>query len=171
MDVEIAESDRQKIIRFCVHRQNKGIHGRIQKTDDSCYTFWTGAALCILTDEKLLNLESLSEFIKSCANPICGGIAKFPGTPPDPNHSFMSLGKFACLKILTKTILAGVGVLNEQVDPLFMLKPQLVQKLKVEVQKKSWISKLSFLPRLKDARQRIRRENAHKWPVQSIRWN
>ena len=104
MDVEIGESDRQKIIRFCVHRQNKGIHGRIQKTDDSCYTFWTGAALGLLTDEKLLNLESLSDFIKSCANPICGGIAKFPGTPPDPNHSFMSLGKIGCLLVFATNL-------------------------------------------------------------------
>ena len=88
----LGEKRRQRLIRFCVNRQSQGIHGRIQKTDDSCYTFWTGAALSLLTREKLLDLEALSKFISSCANPIGGGVAKFPGTPPDPNHSFMSLG-------------------------------------------------------------------------------
>lgn len=135
LNQEVDEISLQKIIRFCVHRQHQGIHGRIQKTDDSCYTFWTGAALSILTEEKLLNLDALDKFIKSCANPIGGGIAKFPGTPPDPNHSFMSL--------------AGVGVLNGQVDPLFMLTPVIVDKLHT-------------------IRERVYRDHNHRWPVQSI---
>merc|ERR1712150_126831 len=113
-----------------------GIHGRIQKTDDSCYTFWTCAALSLLTREKLLDLDALGTFIASCANPIGGGVAKFPGTPPDPNHSFMSL--------------AGVGVLNGQVDPLFMMRPELVEMLEA-------------------FRARNRQLHAHrKWPLESI---
>ena len=41
----LTKSESARIARFCLNRQRKGIHGRPHKDDDSCYTFWTCAAL------------------------------------------------------------------------------------------------------------------------------
>ena len=97
----ISRDERQRIIRFCVNRQTQGIHGRPCKVDDSCYTFWTGAALKIVStedpylskEETLISNADVIKFLHACSDPIVGGVSKFPGTPPDPTHSFLALGK------------------------------------------------------------------------------
>ena len=69
--------------------------------DDSCYTFWTGAALKIVStedpylskEETLISNADVIKFLHACSDPIVGGVSKFPGTPPDPTHSFLALGK------------------------------------------------------------------------------
>ena len=99
----ISRDERQRIIRFCVNRQTQGIHGRPCKVDDSCYTFWTGAALKIVsaedpylsTGQTLISNADVIKFLHACSDPIVGGVSKFPGTPPDPTHSFLALGKFS----------------------------------------------------------------------------
>ena len=96
----ISRDERQRIIRFCVNRQTQGIHGRPCKVDDSCYTFWTGAALKIVSsedpylskEETLISNDDVIKFLHACSDPIVGGVSKFPGTPPDPTHSFLALG-------------------------------------------------------------------------------
>jgi len=119
----ISRDERQRIIRFCVNRQTQGIHGRPCKVDDSCYTFWTGAALKIVSsedpylskEETLISNDDVIKFLHACSDPIVGGVSKFPGTPPDPTHSFLAL--------------AGIGVLSNDVHPVYMLKNSLVDNV------------------------------------------
>ena len=135
----ISRDERQRIIRFCVNRQTQGIHGRPCKVDDSCYTFWTGAALKIVsaedpylsTGQTLISNGDVIKFLHACSDPIVGGVSKFPGTPPDPTHSFLALGQFSVTgePWFEKNILAGMGVLSNDVHPVFMLKNNLVENV------------------------------------------
>lgn len=141
----ISRDERQRIIRFCVNRQNQGIHGRPCKVDDSCYTFWTGAALKIVSasdpylenDDTLISNHDVIKFLHACSDEIVGGVSKFPGTPPDPTHSFLAL--------------AGMGVLSNEVHPVYMLKHSIVYNVdqirsRLHNQNKSNPTPLNLIP-------------------------
>ena len=73
--------------------QNLTFQGRPNKPDDTCYSFWVGAALSILSPSKWsqeLTLSS-SRFVFSTQDPIVGGLAKWPDQTPDPLHTCLGL--------------------------------------------------------------------------------
>merc|ERR1712130_20789 len=115
--LERAECER--IARFCVNRQLKGIHGRPHKPDDSCYTFWTSAALKLASPSLLIgrqiDIGEVVSFCTSCCDDVIGGVAKYPGNPPDPTHSFLAL--------------AGIGVIGNDVIPEYMLNRGVTKEL------------------------------------------
>jgi len=99
------------LVRWCVARQIKGMQGRPNKNEDTCYSYWIGGALSLLlqanasfennssnnndgeqqsVSDHLLDLTSLKEYVLSCQTDM-GGFSKTFGAAPDLLHSFYSL--------------------------------------------------------------------------------
>jgi geranylgeranyl transferase type-1 subunit beta len=76
-----------------------GVQGRIGKIPDSCYTFWVGASIKILTGKNLLN-EKIDIFLKLCYNEESCNFSKYPNGKGDPLHTLHSC---VGMKILTET--------------------------------------------------------------------
>jgi prenyltransferase beta subunit len=77
-----------------------GFNGRCNKECDSCYSFWIGASIDLLssfhlTDSSLMRSALLTHY----QNTVTGGFSKLPGYPPDIIHSFYST---AALSIATE---------------------------------------------------------------------
>lgn len=82
---------KDQLTDWCVKRQNVGFQGRIEKPEDSCYSFWVGGSLKLLGLVDLVNGVSCSRFLKSCEF-AAGGFQKFPDMPaPDLLHSYFSI--------------------------------------------------------------------------------
>ena len=41
----LSEKDVNRLIRWCINRQQSGFQGRPNKPVDTCYSFWVGATL------------------------------------------------------------------------------------------------------------------------------
>lgn len=114
----ISPKKRSKLIRWCIARQssNGGFHGRPNKPDDSCYSFWIGATLqvenqkwtqkinlClfelriiiiilqILNVLHFVDVEKIKEFTLSTQDEVIGGFGKYPDSLPDALHTYLSL--------------------------------------------------------------------------------
>lgn len=48
-DFSCISKTREDLIRWCVFRQRRGFNGRPNKPEDSCYTFWIGATLKVIS--------------------------------------------------------------------------------------------------------------------------
>jgi prenyltransferase beta subunit len=78
-------------------RHGNGVQGRVNKTVDSCYSFWVGGALTQLSPDYFtdgVNQQAIKEFILTkcaCAFEECIGFSKQPGDYPDILHSFYAL--------------------------------------------------------------------------------
>ncbi|KAJ1960161.1 Geranylgeranyl transferase type-1 subunit beta [Dispira parvispora] len=83
-------------MRWCVHRQQQGFHGRINKDDDTCYSFWVGATLSMLDSYHLIDIHAQRHFLLSTQRFI-GGFAKYPGEYPDPYHAYFGLTAFSMM--------------------------------------------------------------------------
>jgi geranylgeranyl transferase type-1 subunit beta len=82
---------RHELIRWCVFRQLRGIQGRPNKLQDTCYSFWIGACLYILGCKDVLDHNALDEFVLGCQSDL-GGFCKLEcNIYPDLLHSFYSL--------------------------------------------------------------------------------
>lgn len=67
-----------------------GVQGRVGKLPDSCYSFWVGASICMLTGKNLLN-ANIGHFLHICTT-TSGAYSKFPeSTNGDPLHTLHSL--------------------------------------------------------------------------------
>jgi geranylgeranyl transferase type-1 subunit beta len=102
--------DQDRIVHWLIQRQSMGFHGRINKPDDTCYSFWVGASLKIFKMENLINLELLEGFLQETISKY-GGYGKTPGTYPDVMHSYMGLAGLS---------LVGRHGLGESYAPLGM---------------------------------------------------
>ena len=93
--------DRERCLKWCSMRLNEGFNGRPDKKDDTCYTFWVGATLKLLNDDKeetsFANAEILHclDFVLSTQDGITGGLAKWPELSPDPLHTYLGLAGLA----------------------------------------------------------------------------
>ena len=81
-------------------RLREGFNGRPDKKDDTCYTFWVGATIKLLSedkDEQIANTQILHciEFVLSTQDGITGGLAKWPDISPDPLHTYLGLAGLA----------------------------------------------------------------------------
>lgn len=62
--------------------------------DDTCYSFWVGATLSILSKKQDWAASQISksvQFVLSTQDPIIGGMGKWPDSHPDPVHTHMGL--------------------------------------------------------------------------------
>jgi geranylgeranyl transferase type-1 subunit beta len=90
-NVSSLSSWRGDLIRWCVSRQVKGLQGRPNKHEDTCYSYWIGGTLRLLDCDHLLNRNLLDDFVLECQTDL-GGFSKLNGGyHPDLLHSFYSL--------------------------------------------------------------------------------
>ncbi|GMR37082.1 hypothetical protein PMAYCL1PPCAC_07277, partial [Pristionchus mayeri] len=90
----------QRLTRWAVYKQDRGFHGRANKTDDSCYAFWIGATLEMLNSFHLVDQHELRSFLYSVQFPPLGGFCKLHeiGGHPDLLHTYFSLAALSILK-------------------------------------------------------------------------
>ena len=116
-DGTISKSVKDQAIRWCIWRLNEGFHGRPNKPDDTCYTFWIGGALRLLVnsgDEIEPVIKAIAskshQFVLSTQDAIIGGMAKWPDmTSPDPLHTYLGL--------------SGMSLFLEPEDNIYCLLP------------------------------------------------
>ncbi|CAH0385452.1 unnamed protein product [Bemisia tabaci] len=87
------------LTRWCLFRQECGFHGRPNKPDDTCYSFWVGASLKILGAFDLMNVEENRNFILSTQDLVVGGFSKWMDSGPDPLHSCLGLCSLSLMKV------------------------------------------------------------------------
>lgn len=72
----------ESLKRWCVFKQVEGFAGRPNKDPDTCYSFWIGATLKLLSAHDLINQEKDVEFARSAEDGRTGGIAKYSYSYP-----------------------------------------------------------------------------------------
>ncbi|KAL1958797.1 hypothetical protein VTO42DRAFT_3916 [Malbranchea cinnamomea] len=86
-----------------------GFNGRLNKTADTCYSFWVSGSLAILDKISVVNAVANRNFLLEKTQHMIGGFGKCVDEPPDVLHSYLGL--------------ASLGLLGEQdldeVDPTF----------------------------------------------------
>ncbi|XP_037793002.1 geranylgeranyl transferase type-1 subunit beta-like [Penaeus monodon] len=99
LDSGLSNTQRQRLVRWLVSRLTEGgFQGRPNKRADTCYTFWIGASLKLLGCLDLLDISALRQFVLSTQDPITGGLAKYPDTPPDGLHTYLGISGLALLE-------------------------------------------------------------------------
>ncbi|XP_076066537.1 geranylgeranyl transferase type-1 subunit beta [Oratosquilla oratoria] len=87
-----SDTQHERLVRWLVLRQTDGgLQGRPNKPPDTCYTFWVGASLKLLDKLELIDKEELRQFVLSTQDPITGGLAKYPDSPPDGLHTYLGM--------------------------------------------------------------------------------
>ncbi|KAL3317737.1 Geranylgeranyl transferase type-1 subunit beta [Cichlidogyrus casuarinus] len=87
----------RRLIKWLLHLQSEGFHGRTKKSDDTCYSFFAGASLRILQSADLVNQDLVLEFHRSTWDPACKAFAKNSSATPDPMHAYLSLSGLSIL--------------------------------------------------------------------------
>lgn len=70
--------------------QPAGMVGRPNKKEDTCYSYWIGGTLHLLSSSHLMDGWALREYVLKCQSPY-GGFGKVVGAMPDLLHSFYSM--------------------------------------------------------------------------------
>lgn len=81
----------QGLLHWLIQRQVSGFQGRINKPQDSCYSWWIGSSLQMLGYFDMVETVHLKGFILSCQHFATGGFAKEPDHNPDALHTYFSL--------------------------------------------------------------------------------
>lgn len=71
--------------------QVNGFQGRPNKTVDTCYSFWIGAALRILGAFELIDYAENRAYIMETQDSVVGGFSKWPQSTTDPFHTYFGL--------------------------------------------------------------------------------
>ena len=71
-------------------QQPAGMVGRPNKKEDTCYSYWIGGTLHLLSSSHLIDGWALREYVLKCQSPY-GGFGKVVGAMPDLLHSFYSM--------------------------------------------------------------------------------
>lgn len=86
------------IVHFLASRQTSnldcpklvGVQGRLGKLPDSCYSFWVGSSICLLTGKNLLS-PFIGNFLDICLTSV-GAYSKYPEMKMgDPVHTLHSI--------------------------------------------------------------------------------
>ncbi|CAO1623854.1 unnamed protein product [Parajaminaea phylloscopi] len=92
---------RRRLISWLTSRQcdcdqvgHGGFNGRISKGKDSCYSFWCGASLAVLSSHHLIDVQANVTHLLGLQT-VMGGIAKTADDHPDAMHSYLSLAALA----------------------------------------------------------------------------
>jgi geranylgeranyl transferase type-1 subunit beta len=89
--------DKSQAIHWCISRQHEGFHGRVNKPDDTCYSYWIGSALDILGHANLIDTITMERYLEKTKSKY-GGYGKTPDAYPDLMHSYMGLAGLAIVK-------------------------------------------------------------------------
>ncbi|XP_014771199.1 geranylgeranyl transferase type-1 subunit beta [Octopus bimaculoides] len=81
----------ERLKRWCVMRQQVGFHGRPNKPDDTCYSYWIGATLKLLNIFELTNFTQNRLYMMDTQKEAIGGFAKWPNQSPDLLHSYFGV--------------------------------------------------------------------------------
>ena len=110
-----------------------GLNGRPEKQADVCYSWWILSALSIMGRVGWINTSKLGQFILNCQDDDDGGIADRPQDMPDVYHTFFGLCGLSLIGHLGK-IGGKEGRKYREVDPVFALPTDLVQRLGLKAQ-------------------------------------
>jgi geranylgeranyl transferase type-1 subunit beta len=92
LDQVMDDKWKSDLIYWCVHRQVRGMQGRPNKKEDTCYSFWIGGTLRLLQKDDLLDHGALQHYILSNQHTKIGGFCKCREAPyPDILHAFFSI--------------------------------------------------------------------------------
>lgn len=92
----------RQLVQWLVSRQQPdgGFNGRVNKMSDTCYSFWVGASLAMISKHSvkaeclplsLVDKQAAVDFLLKQQHPIVGGFVKTQGSMPDPLHSCLGL--------------------------------------------------------------------------------
>jgi geranylgeranyl transferase type-1 subunit beta len=81
---------RERLIKWLVDRQQIGFQGRVNKPDDTCYSFWIGATLVMLGAYHLIDTKLLCAYTIGCQKKQ-GGFAKWTDQYQDVLHTYFGL--------------------------------------------------------------------------------
>ena len=93
----LSRKQKRKLVRWCCQRLDEGFTGRPNKPSDTCYSFWVGATLKLLSmDQSAEDVEVLIErsanFVLDTQDSVVGGLAKWVDNSTDPLHTQLGLG-------------------------------------------------------------------------------
>ena len=93
---------------------HSGICGRPSKPADTCYAFWAGASLSLLSSSHLSSLPALRHYLLALTqHPIMGGFSKFPGDKwADLYHSYLGLAALSLVSTAEERESDGVKDLD-----------------------------------------------------------
>lgn len=77
-----------------------GFNGRENKLADTCYAWWVGALLALLSPKfagLIDSTKAAAYLLERCQQPLVGGFGKDAASPPDPFHSFLGLAALLLL--------------------------------------------------------------------------
>ena len=88
---------KEKCLKWLSFRLEDGFQGRPNKQDDTCYTWWVGGALKLLSPENFVTeeIQHCIPYVLSTQDPLVGGLAKWPDLSPDPLHTYLGLSGLA----------------------------------------------------------------------------
>lgn len=89
LDNVMTQEQLDKLVRWCIMRQDGGFNGRPGKPSDTCYSFWIGATLQLLGRANVINPVEDKIFVLSTQDSILGGLSKFENNHPDPLHTYL----------------------------------------------------------------------------------
>ncbi|CRK13376.1 hypothetical protein BN1708_010774 [Verticillium longisporum] len=96
-----------------------GFNGRCNKVADTCYCWWVGGTLAMLSQTGLIANAPSRNFLLSKTQHIIGGFAKYPGGPPDVHHAYLGLAALATMGDSSlRDFDAGLCVSTETVDKI-----------------------------------------------------
>jgi len=104
--------------------ESGGINGRPEKFPDVCYTWFIIASLALINKTDVIDITSLSSFIKR-SQETGGGIADRPGNVPDLWHTWYGFSGLSLLKKDEKV---------ETLSPLYCLPVKSLQSIGVETE-------------------------------------
>ncbi|ORZ37237.1 terpenoid cyclases/protein prenyltransferase alpha-alpha toroid [Catenaria anguillulae PL171] len=92
LDEELAPAARESVLRWALFQQELGFSGRIGKPNDTCYSFWIGAAIKsqLLNGFEFVNMDLNQTYLTAMQSPY-GGFGKQADAFPDVMHTYMSL--------------------------------------------------------------------------------
>jgi len=83
-------SDLPGLIKWCLKCQGSGYRGRLNKEEDTCYSFWIGATLSIVGASALTVDAENRAFTMKCQSQR-GGFSKVVNARPDLLHAYFGL--------------------------------------------------------------------------------
>lgn len=89
LDNALSKKQLERLRYWCLMRQVGGFHGRPNKPEDTCYSFWVGATLQILGVRHFSDAAENRAYVLTTQDSVLGGLSKFDTSAPDPLHTYL----------------------------------------------------------------------------------
>eukprot|EP01137_Pigoraptor_chileana_P008009 Opistho-2@54328 len=99
LDTALTADERDRLVRWCLMRQECGFHGRPNKLQDTCYSFWIGASLKILGAFEMIDEQANRGFLLRTQSEKIGGFGKHEDSLPDILHSYFGIAAFSLMEM------------------------------------------------------------------------